>query len=215
MNTFEKLTYNSSICVTFVFGVFGNAICFLVYSRKELKKISASLFFREIIFNDFFLLLHEIRHFLRSTLNFNINLISDGFCKLMKYHLFSTTSISPWLMVYVMFDRFMTIKYSKIFHFRNNLRFKCFIICSIYLFNIIFYIPVGIFEKKTKSLLNKTDVCDFNENKDLLRFMDLFNEVLIPFTLNFIFISLLILAIFQSRKRSNTRTNTKNDMIQL
>ena len=114
MNRIETLIYATLTSFSLTFGLFGNFVCILVFSRKKFNEIPSTFFFKALAFNDLIILLHEIRHFLTTLFQINLKLISEFNCKMIKFILTSTVPISSCIMVYIVFDRQM-------FNFRLNI----------------------------------------------------------------------------------------------
>ena len=74
----------------------------------------------------------------------HIKNISNLSCKVIAYLECSMLSISTWIMVIILFDRFMTIKFDKRFKFLQNFKYKSLILVSTYLAIFSIYIPVVI-----------------------------------------------------------------------
>ena len=129
MYAFEKmLTFT-----TFFFGLSGNIICFLIYSRKTFEKISVSFYFKAVSINNIIALQQTLVNFMSLAIGdnpFYIRNISSISCKILVYLEYSTLSISTWIMVIVLFDRFMTIKFNKRFQFLDNFKLKILILIS-------------------------------------------------------------------------------------
>ena len=215
MNSIQSNVYSSLIAFTFFFGIFGNFICFLVYSRKKLEKISSSFFFKSMAVSDIFILFQLIRHFLREVFNYNLKFLTDASCKITNYVLFSNISVSAWIMVYIIFDRFISIKYFQKFNFRNDLKIKRFILFSIFLISFIFYVPFGIYFKfkEENNAKNQTGIeayCSNFKNYNIFYILDLFYSSVIPFLLMICFSIVLSIFIFKSRNRFNNPISKKD-----
>ena len=125
--------------------------------------------------------------------------------------------ISPMLLVYISLDRFITIKYpTKRFFFRRE-RNQLVYFLIVFVFNLIYYIPIA-FEYSIINLAgnetNQTDLqCGFTDlnAQIILSWMDLANSVIVPFTLTFSFTCLIAYTIFRSRARTRAvSTTTEN-----
>ena len=218
MNQLEKKISSYITGLIFIFGSLSNVIVFLVYSRKRLNRISASFFFKAIAFNDIILLIQELRHFLKLTFNKDLKLDSDFSCKILMYMTYATPAVSTWIMVYLSFERYLSIKYLKKFNFRKYFKVKVFILLSIYTVNYMFYIPVSIFETITKN--NQSKMCDLNESyqKFTITSMNLVFSTLLPFSIMFIFSALIINYLIKSgpnyklMRASSEKTRLRKDV---
>ena len=215
MKTFGTNFFSFLYGITFVIGTVGNLFCFMVYSRKNFKKISKSFYFKAMSINDILILLHELRHFIRSTSGFDMKTTADFSCKLVSYLTFTTISVSPWIKVYVLFDLFISIKYYKKFEQRNTLKFKQLVIFCIYLTSFSIYIPIAILRNKITHDDNDFNhtielaKCGSREYKEFLSILDIFYSALLPFFLMIFFTLVLTILIFQSKNRLKNRVVTK------
>lgn len=196
-----------------IFGMIGNVVAFIVFSRKAFQNTVFSIYFRFLIICDSISLLLPINRFLE--LNFNIYLarVSNEFCKFRFYFAYAITPISGWITAAISLDRLLSIKMPAKFLVRKKTWFQilvCFIIFSFdfayYIQNLIVYSLVKYEEFNNKT--NETIVsysCDSNGIS--LDWLDLFQSDITPFTLMIIFTILTLQSIFQSRKRLGTNLN--------
>ena len=201
--------------ILYIFGIVGNTICFLIYSHQKLNKISVSFFFKAISINNCFILLQQILRLTDPAFSYDMELLSVFSCKLVKYVDFSTASINSWIMVYVLMDRLISIKFNRKFLIFYNLKFKCLILISIYLSCHCIYIPLAI-DLKISSYntdINQTDLslkCQFDYKKELITIIDLIYSTTMPFILMAIFTSFSIHLILKSRKRFKNKIGVKD-----
>ena len=191
---------------TFIFGTIGNFICFIIYSRKIFAKISITFYFKAISINNCIILLQMLRYFIQSSFNYDLELVSDFSCKLFGYMVYSTIPISTWIMVYVVFDRFVSICFFTKFKFLQKLKFKCLILSAIYFASFCIYIPVGIYYKILSNYrdMNQTIAtftCNFYKNGEFISIIDFIFSTILPSSLMVVFTSLSINVIYNSRKR--------------
>ena len=229
MYTFEKiLTFT-----TFIFGLFGNIICFLIYSRKKFEKISVSFYYKVVSINNIIVVLQTLGYFTGYIINNDyiyIRHLSNIYCKLITYIEWVTLPISTWIMVIVLFDRFMTIKFNKRFKFLENFKFKCIILISIYLASFCLYTPIAIDYKQFSYYFETNHTIDYKRylyyfetnqtgfvlychHKDYTQLVSITDFIIfttMPCTLMVIFTSLSILVIFKSRKRFKSQKLGEN-----
>ena len=202
----QEIFDGSSSIFIFVLGVIGNLICFLIYSRKKFAKISASFYFKSIAINNCLILLSRLIYFIEVAFGFFIRNSFNLSCIIINYFLYITISISAWIMVFVLFDRFISLKFIKKFEFRNSQTFKWFILISIYLICLFYYIPVILYSYIDYNYLNlNVTICDiYQEQSNLVAKLDLFFSTLIPFTLMIVFTIFVSFILYQSSKRFNS-----------
>ena len=143
----------------FVFGVIGNALAFIVFSRKKLAKSSFSVYFRFLAVSDSIALIDSVNNFAKYGFHSAIADRSDLMCKTFHY-LCDTMELSSgmciryvldrwtnksniiisythtkiaWFYVLISLDRLISISYSKRFPIFGNKMFQIVTSISIYL----------------------------------------------------------------------------------
>ena len=210
MNNFEINVLSAIYGLIFILGVFGNLICFLVFSRKILNKIPESFYFKAIAVTDSITLIQELRHFIRSTFDYDLRLLSNWSCKLVLYSTYSTESISNWIMVCAIFNCFISLKFNRKFEFRNNFKFKLILLAFIYLISLGSYVPFLILGQ-LNNVFNQTDKilkCSYHHSEYILLTMDLVYAIVLPYILMTSFIISIAWLIFKSRQRLSSSVST-------
>ena len=213
MEIVEAIFYKTSSFLIFFIGIIGNIICFLIYSLKKFRKISASFYFKSISINNSFILLGRLRYFIEVTIHSSIKEASIIFCKLTNYMMYTSISIAAWITVFVLFERFISIKFHRKFKFRNSQKFKWFILISINLISYCIYIPFYIYSKLYFNFLNTNiTICYFDDEEiQILSELHLFYSAVVPFALMVIFTFLVIYILYESGKRLLTSRILDND----
>jgi hypothetical protein len=135
--------------------------------------------------------------------DYDPTIISSITCKTWNSFSYGLDALSPWCLVYISVDRFISIAFpSKRFIFKRKNTQIIYMIMLI-LFNIIYHINIPF--SIDLLVIDNTTYCSFINNDWQLidSFMDLVNCALIPFVLMLCFSILLIRAIFKSRSRVN------------
>lgn len=122
-----------------VLGFAGNFMCFKIFNSSHLRKHPISVFFRVIAFFDSIMLVNATFFFIYRKFDIDLSNYNAVFCKFKSYLIYSNGPISPWLMVIISFDRFISIGFPKKFSFLFKLNFQIAIICIIVVFNYSFY----------------------------------------------------------------------------
>ncbi len=188
-------------------GLTGNLLGCIVIWRPKLKNIGPRDIYKYLFIMDTIYLLEIVFNYSSFGFGKTINNVSDIICKLTNYFGFSLAVVSPMLIVYISFDRYISIKYpAKRFLFRKaKIQFIYFII--VFLFNLIYYLPVFVSSKlltQQQQQNNLTFQCSLgttNESLFILFLMDVLNRVILPFGLMLIGSILLIYSLFKSRTR--------------
>ena len=199
--------------VIFIAGVVGNTISFMVYSRKKFEKTLFSVYFRTVLVTDLFQLVNCVYHFIRRKLHFNLEFYSLFVCKTRDYFVWSTAPMSGYILVLVSLDRLLSIRFPTRFQIRNNKLFQLSLIISYAAFCAIAYIPlitsVSYLLSNNSNGTNLDYEC-IHDTTSAVNIFDMFNLVLIPFTLMLIFTSLTIRIIIKSKMKIKSKNMVKD-----
>ena len=199
----------------------GNILCFYIFSRKKFKSTIFSSYFRyDLLINLFYLFL-PIDYFLELSRNVETKLISDLACKMYRYYEDVVTPISHYILAAISIDRYLTIVYPKKYAFKNKVSFHLKCCIGITVFNCVYYIPSLIYFGLISSVSN--DLLFLNNNDSInssnlscsnriiiLNFLNVLNDVIVPFGIMSIFTILLIKSIYDSRKRARSLASAQN-----
>lgn len=123
-------------------GFIGNILCFKIYSTVALRKHTISIYFRTIAIVDSIMLFSGFLFFLEQKYDFYITNLNWFFCRFKNYIFDAIAPVSPYIMVVVSFDRFISIGYPKRFPLFFKLYFQIGMICALFVFNLAFYTPM-------------------------------------------------------------------------
>jgi len=146
-----------------------------------------------------------------SAFNYDPTVDSSIGCKLYQFFAYGMDALSPWCLIYISFERFITTKYyAKRFLYKKKKLQIIFLILLI-AFNILYHINI-IFSFDISNYDNST-ICFFNndENQTIIANMDLANFFLIPLFLMLLFSILLIATILKSRSTMNSNNAAREN----
>ena len=191
-------------------GLFGNTMGFVTLLKKDLINIGPRDTYLYIFASDSFYLLQIIGTNLQSTYGLDVTLVSNLTCKLWNYFNYWLAPVSPWLIVYITFDRYISIDYpAKRFFLRKpttQLAWFLFVIVV----NLIYFSPIIYYDIILSKSIDQTNttnlteiICDFSDPNALIivSHMDLGLRVVCPFFLMTLFSILLSRSLFASRTR--------------
>jgi hypothetical protein len=221
MNYLMLISVILSYClpIQFLFGIIGNIMAFLVFSRKKFKKTIFENYFRLLIITNSIIPLNEINLFLDNIFHIKLHSISYFICKTRLYINFALCPIGAWILVIVSLDQMINIKYPSKFSFKNKKKFQYLISAILIIVNFALYIPI-IIETKYQTIFmvnnvtNQTDVihkCNLDDKSIVgLLWFDLFNSAFIPFSLMFVFSLISVIRLFQSRLSASNRLSPRD-----
>jgi hypothetical protein len=133
--------------------------------------------------------------------NYDTTTINSLGCKIFSYFNYALDAISPWCLVYISVEKFVSIAVPTRRLMLRKLKVQIYFFVLLCLFNIVYHLNVPFFSDissyKNDSFCFLIDL----ESQIIVSFMDLVNYILLPFFLMIIFSSLLIAFIFKSRRR--------------
>ena len=213
---FNLDTFSANILapIIIVLGQFGNLFGLIVISRKKLKKIGPQITYIAIFTFDWISFILIFQPYLLYSFNINVTLFSSLACKSYWYFTYAFATISPMLNVYISIERFISLAYPSNKYILLKDRIQLAYIIVLTLFNIVLYMPIGIYFDLVYYESNQT-VCNFVDDLWLVTYgyLDLINRVIIPSLLMIIFSILIIKTIFKSRNRvsNNIQVNNNNN----
>lgn len=139
-NIFKYLLL-SLMLASILLGIIGNVLSYLVFSLSpKLRQQSISIYFRAIAIVDTLTLVNGILHFLTATIDFNLSQVNEFFCKTKGPFSYTVGAVSPWLMVVVSIDRFISIRFPRRFPALHKTSLQIGAIMFVLAFNFLFYV---------------------------------------------------------------------------
>jgi hypothetical protein len=189
-----------------IFGIIGNFLSILVFSRKALRTRSCSIYFLALNMSDVGVLIgYTIENLLYN--GYGIQLLLNSFmCKIIIFLIYASTDISNYLLTLAAIDRFILISNSPIhYRFCRQSTANIMITIVVILFSLInSHFLFGFNIDKNGSCLpaskNYNDFYDHHYDS----YIDIIKTVLIPFIIIFI---CNIFIIFKSTQRKNSLTS--------
>jgi len=207
-------------------GLVGNALCFIVFSRRKFKQMSLNFIFRLMAITDELTILSLLLHDL-------VKSSSHIFCKLLKYSNYFMFPIKGnsfislelnrlkqfffqsflfckgWFLVYIAFERFLSVQFTS----RYKLKIKktttqIMTATCIVSFNAVYYISVLLTNDQQQMIINDTNLsnsirhcCKMESPGKTILKMDMLNNAILPFFLMFAFNILMIRSLFRLRNK--------------
>jgi hypothetical protein len=192
--------------LVFVIGMTGNIISLIVLTNAKLKNIGPLYMYRFLFIADSIYLPQIIITYMGTGFNYNPKILSSLGCKVYQYFSYALDAVSPWVLVYISVEKFISISYPQAKFAklrRKSVQFKSMIFLS--LFAGVYYIAQPLcYELINTGSLNQTHYrCTYINDvaQQVSSLMDTVHRVILPFSLMFVFSILLIGSIFMSRYR--------------
>lgn len=204
-NKFQEVVFYGSL-ILLVLGLPGNILMFIVFSSKNLRKLSVSTYYRAMSIFSLYMTINWIRQFLTWEFNFYLWNVSHIMCKFGMFSIYTTRGILSWYLVVIGIDRFIAIAYPIRFKFIITYPFPILAVVILALYNsgIYFY---TFFDFKLVDIDDDTNSTYFNcdLSSDYMTFatniIDLVNTVLMPFFIMLALSIATIVTIVKSRAR--------------
>jgi len=203
--------------IVFTLGMIGNLLGLIVISREKLKDIGPIYIYRGLFISDAIYLPQIIVTYMVTQFNYDPTILSSISCKIYQYLNFVPDAISPWLLVYISVEKFVSIRFQA--HrllLRNKLNQTRYLV-GLIMFCFIYYLiqPFCFDLIEINSGDNETTfiICSF-KNAYLQRvsaLVDTIHRVILPFTLMIVFSTLLVVFICESSKRVAGITKNSTD----
>jgi len=200
-------------------GLFGNFISLKVLKSKKLRNIGPDDVYRFLFIIDTFYLLQIVIVYFENAFMLDVTILSDLSCKIYIYFSYAFDAISPWLLVYISIEKYISISYTKKrFIMRQKLNqfiymaFVITFILSIYVVQPFCYELMNLNAFSNKTNMTPLMYCNFinYELQMVSSYLDLIFRVMLPFVLMLTFSCFIIHRVFKSRNRiSNSIKETK------
>ena len=199
--------------IIFILGFVGNVISFIVFSQKRFRNTLFNVYFRALNLIYSFTITYTLFDYFNYQFNANIQTVSWLVCHFNLYLIYSIAPVAAWLLVVISLDRMLSTKYPSKYLMRKNKRIQILICIFFLIFNLIYYIPLAVYqnyEETFNNVTNMTDVtCTLNDG-GVVYWMDLFNSTLIPFIFMTAFSTITVRHLFKSRLNILNRINQKD-----
>jgi hypothetical protein len=198
-------TFTAKFVILF-FGLLGNTIGIIVFSRKSIeKKIKTKLIYQVILFINSLFLFSQVFQDTFDSFEIRLHRMSIIACKLRGFWNFAIGPLTKWYLVYITIERFLAIKFHNFKLFQEK-RFQKIIIIAVIIYTFLLYSPYAIFyDIFTIKSQNTTGIrCRIEDNniRSIMASVDTVNSTLLPFIMISVFSLLLIYTIISSRIRA-------------
>ena len=183
-------------------GFITNIISFVIFSRKRFENTIFSTYFRFYLVFEIINPIFPINKMFELNFEMYFGLISDFCCKLRRFFSNFNSSNTPWFLVIISLDRFLSIAYPTRFLLRKKPIFQILISFFIIGINFGLYTPFWFYHlrQNTKNKTNQTSIISNECFSPItwLKFTNLVQEFVIPFCLMSLFTFLTIRTVFNS-----------------
>ena len=146
MDTYKKLLL-ITVSITnaeIIFGLIGNVLAFLVFSRKAFAKSSINIYCRALAISDCFMIAYTVFTVgSQYVTTYSVNKYTIA-CKIMYFFITTLSPISGWILVAFLIDQAICVTNTQRFKFTKTRNFQIGLIAFLTVFHIGAYIGVPI-----------------------------------------------------------------------
>lgn len=204
--------------VLIIVGSIGNMLAFYIFGCKNFKKTIFSLYLRVLCCVDTFTLVFlATNKFIRLRYEISLRDVDLFWCKFTMWLTYCVSPMSSYLLVVVAIDRLISIWRPTFFVRRKRFRFQVWVCMIVVVYNALFYSPLLLSYIETNYYFDNSTQTEKSWNKcllidyDLVRWMDLANSSVIPFSFMIVSSTITIIVINDSRKRLRNHRPALND----
>jgi hypothetical protein len=209
----ENLIYNLCTSIVLILSFVGNTFGIFVMNRKELLKIGPIKMYKYLFIVNLIFSLFILDNFVLNTSKLGFSIISSYTCKLYRLLMYPVIPLTPIIMVYIMLERYLSIKYPVESNFmrKNTVQIIYFFTLIIFNFILFSYVP---FNSDIEVINNSTIRCEITSLKyKRVSYLIFSLTNLVPFILILIFSILLVSKIITSRSHLNTFYTPRENLI--
>ena len=199
----DDLRYYFNMATTSILttgGIIGNSIVIYILTREAFRGQSMLRYYSFLVFMQTLELLAIIPFNVQFLSVFN-NLYE---CKLIQYFSYSASLLISWLSAFISLDRFMSVKYSNKFAFRNKIGYQLSMVSTILLISLISNIPYYYFTEIFED--SKGLKCSYDKNPIIgidLIISYLIINILVSFVVSITFDCLTGYQLINNKRRFN------------
>lgn len=211
--TSNQFLYYANLTIVPI-GLFCNLISFLIFSKKSFRIGTMGYFFKIIAIMDSIVLINLFLNFFSQSLEKDIVLISDFYCKFFNLALRVSFQSSSWLNVLVTLDRLLSIKYHhKQFKFNKNKKILTLILLGALLLIILINSPNLFMNLKVYDYENQTIVLCTSDlaSNNYREIVHIIMRTALPFTIMLTANLNLIKAVKKSRLKLKKEKSLKRE----
>ena len=169
------------------FGTGGNILSIVVLTRKSIRKSTTAIFLIFLTFSDLCVLYTGLfRQWLIYLINIDIRHLSEAFCKIHTWLVYSSLDFSAWIIISVTLERIIAVwcPYSHNSKCSRQTAFVCIIMLLAFIFGLNAHLLYGMVDKESGIIEQKCSSIDgsySNFFRSVWSWMDLCMFCLIPF----------------------------------
>ena len=197
------------------FGTGGNILSIVVLTRKSIRKSTTAIFLIFLTFSDLCVLYTGLfRQWLIYLINTDIRHLSEAFCKIHTWLVYSSLDFSAWIIISVTLERIIAVwcPYSHNSKCSRQTALICIITLLAFILGLNAHLLYGMVDKESGILEQKCSSIDesySNFFRSVWSWMDLCMFCLIPFVVIVFGNSIILFKLFQRSRTSNKQNKNQ------
>ena len=198
------------------FGTGGNILSIVVLTRKSIRKSTTAIFLIFLTFSDLCVLYTGLfRQWLIYLINTDIRYLSEAFCKIHTWLVYSSLDFSAWIIISVTLERIIAVwcPYSHNSKCSRQIALICIITLLAFILGLNAHLLYGMVDKESGIQEQKCSSIDesySNFFRSVWSWIDLCMFCLIPFVVIVFGNSIILFKLFQ-RSRTSKKQERKRD----
>ena len=200
-----------------IFGTGGNILSIVVLTRKSIRKSTTAIFLIFLTFSDLCVLYTGLfRQWLIYLINTDIRHLSEAFCKIHTWLVYSSLDFSAWIIISVTLERIIAVwcPYSHNSKCSRQTALICIITLLTFILGLNAHLLYGMVDKESGILEQKCSSIDesySNFFRSVWSWMDLCMFCLIPFVVIVFGNSIILFKLFPRSRTSKTQERKRDN----
>ena len=201
--------------ILIIFGTCGNILSIVVLTRKSIRKSTTAIFLIFLTFSDLCVLYTGLfRQWLIYLIDIDIRHLSEAFCKIHTWLVYSSLDFSAWIIISVTLERIIAVwcPYSHNSKCSRQTAIVCIIMLLIFVLSLNAHLLYGMVDKASgiiEQTCSSIDEDYSNFFRSVWSWMDLCMFCLIPFAVIVFGNSIILFKLFQRSRTSNKQDRNR------
>ena len=216
---FEYFVYQLFGPIVILLGIFGNSLGLIVPRRRDLDELGPKNTYKYLFLIDMICLPIIFNNYMIHAFGIGFSTISWMTCKIYMQYAYIFSSISPMVLVYILVERYLSIKFPVESNFLRNKKTQLVYISMILIFNFFYflYIPfisdIKIEKLENLSYAKNITLCKIVSSKDISSVLVFLARIFVPLILIVIFSIMLVTKVVTARTHMNTFYDDREKII--
>ena len=215
---FEYFAYMLFGPAVILLGILGNSFGLVILRRKELDVLGPKNMYKFLFTIDSVCLLIVLNNYFIHAFGRGFSTYSWLACKLYMQFAYTFSPISPMILLYILFERYLSIKFPVESNFLRKKKTQLVYIIIILVLNFFYFLYVPFisnirYENPVNESYKNVTLCKIVSSKKISSYFVFFARIFVPFLLIIIFSIMLVFKIVNSRNNISTFYSEKEKII--